>query len=136
MAGTSDAHASGRARLAGGVCAVHGPGPDGQPCARFAHLRTDGVGVYRVGWFRRRLAALNKFVKPVVIVGLLTLSLWWMARVVPGLVHFGVPGMPTGGNSGRTAPAAVVPGGAGLTPGRASGRVPGPADWQALTWTL
>jgi hypothetical protein len=79
----------GRAALATeSTCVLHG-GTEDAPCNKFAHLPGDGRGPYAPSLTRRSRAFLIGFIKPMVILSFVGMSLFGAKVFLPRIFHFG-----------------------------------------------
>lgn len=105
--------AAGRKAFQTDECEIHGKAPDGAPCDKFSHLRTDGLGHFKPSIIRRTIVACTKLLRPLLIAGLAFLLYFLVTHVIFRSLHIGntLPGSANSGvpNSVRHSPNNSVP---------------------------
>lgn len=78
----------------------------GQGCAKFSHLRTDGLGIHRMPFYRTFLVVLTRAIKPLFIVAFALGSILFAYHFIGGALHFdhSVPKPTNGGVSNNVRP--------------------------------
>lgn len=96
--------AAGRKAFQGEYCEIHSGlddngerylryDPDGNEmfggtgCAKFSHLRTDGLGIHKSPIYRRFLVVLTRLIKPVFIIGFAAFSVFLAYHFIGGALH-------------------------------------------------
>lgn len=90
--------AAGRKAFQTDECEIHGKASDGAPCAKFSHLRTDGLGHFKPPFFRRVIVQCTKLLRPLFIAGLAFVLYFLITHVIFKSLHIGnsLPGSTNG----------------------------------------